>query len=45
MLKEVITQVGPKKVSLMVTDNASNCKKARQLLVAWEGFMHIMVIR
>lgn len=39
------TETGPKHVSGLVIDNAAAMKKARQQVVATEGFTHISEMR
>ena len=40
-----ITEIGKERVGGLVTDNAANIKKARELTVAAEGFTHILEMR
>jgi hypothetical protein len=42
LLKGCCDEVGQSKVVAVVTDNASSMRKARELLVATEGYTHIM---
>lgn len=44
-MKRCIDRVGRENVAALVTDNASNMRKARQLLVAMAGYTHIIELR
>ena len=45
VMKGFVDDLGPTNVAAIVTDNASNMLKARALLVALEGYGHIIPIR
>lgn len=40
-----IKELGPKRVGALVTDNAANCKLARELVVKEANFEHIVILR
>ena len=45
LIMKWITEIGRERVGGLVTDNAANIKKARELTVAAEGFTHILEMR
>ena len=45
LLKRFVDEAGREKVSCVVTDNASNMRAARDILVSMDGYGHIIVLR
>jgi hypothetical protein len=40
-----ISEIGPERVGGLITDNAANIKKGRELTVLTDGFTHILEMR
>lgn len=44
-MMQQINSISPQHVSALVTDNASNCKLARETVCKAPGFVHIIALR